>query len=387
MSFAQCILVYGIALLSVMGVAGILPVLPLLAKHFAIADSALGILIASFTLPGIFLTPLCGVLSDRLGRKSVLLPALLLFAGGGAGCIFADTQNELIFFRAVQGMGAAGFGTLYNTLIGDLCRNENTRLKALGSAMMLVALGGALFPALGGLLGELHMTAPFYLTLLALPLAFLTCFVPLPGFRQEEQSLSGYVRRGVAQICERRNLSLFAVSFIIFGMLYGPIITYFPLLAHTRYSAAPQQIGLVYAASIAGIVCGVLYMPKLRRFFSPRALGFFAAALFGASMLLMPLTGSLRLSCVPILFYGLGQGLLYPAVMSVLTGDAREQTRSILLAVNATSVRLSQSLMPNLCGVFFTLWSFEGVYAFGCAAACLLFLLAPPALASQRQAG
>ncbi|MDR0466163.1 MAG: MFS transporter [Deltaproteobacteria bacterium] len=380
MNTRQYLIVCGTALFSVMGVAGILPTLPLLAKNFNISDAGIGILIAGFTLPGVILTPLGGVLSDRLGRKKVLIPSLALFALGGLGCFFSGSQTEIVFWRIVQGVGAASLGTLYNTLIGDLCPDETARLKALSGTMILVAMGGALFSSLGGLLGEWRLMSPFLLTLCALPLALLVCVTKLPRPAGTNENLSSYMRQGIGRISERGNLSLFAVSFIIFGILYGPIITYFPLLAYSRHEASPSQIGAVYAATILGISFGGLFTPRLFRRFSKRALGSCAAAFFCAAMLLMPHGASLWFCTAPLLCYGLGQGILYPAAMSVLTGGASEHTRSMVLAANATTIRLSQTLMPSLCGLVYTWWSFEGVFGGGLLLAGLLFLLAPAAL-------
>ena len=380
MNSRQYLIVCGTALFSVMGVSSILPVLPLLAKTFQISDSSLGILIAGFTLPGIFLTPLGGVLSDRVGRKNVLIPSLVFFALGGLGCFFSGNQTEIIFWRIVQGIGAASLGTLYNTLIGDLCVDETQRLKALGSTMMLVAIGGAFFPALGGLMGEWRLMSPFLLTLCALPLALLVCVTRLPRPAKTGQSLNSYIHQGVSRISERGNLSLFAISFIIFGILYGPIITYFPLLAYSRYEASPPQIGFIYAATILGISFGGIFMPGLSRRFSARTLGQCAAMFFCAAMMLMPYSNALWFCTLPIFSYGLGQGILYPATMSVLTGSALEHNRSIMLAANATTIRLSQTLMPSLCGFLYTWWNFEGVFGGGLLLASLLFILVPAAL-------
>jgi len=380
MNTRQHLIICGTALFSVMGVSSVLPVLPLLAKSFQISGANLGILIVSFTLPGIFLAPLGGVLSDRIGRKKVLIPSLVLFALGGLGCFFSSTQTEIILWRIMQGIGAASLGTLYNTLIGDLCLNETERLKVLGSTMMLVAMGGALFPAIGGLMGEWLLMSPFLLALCALPLALLVCFSELPRPTGTGQSLTGYLRQGLCHISKRGNLSLFGISFIIFGILYGPIITYFPLLAYSRFEASPLQIGFVYAATILGISFGGLFMPGLSRRFSAYTLGFYAAILFCAAMLLMPYSNALWLCSLPVLCYGLGQGILYPAAMSALTGGAPEHTRSIILAANATTIRLSQTLMPSLCGLLFSWWSFEGVFGGGLLLACLLFTLMPAAL-------
>jgi len=380
MTKRQYFIVCGTALFSVMGVSSVLPVLPLLAKTFQIPDSKLGILIAGFTLPGIFLTPLGGVLSDRLGRKNVLVPSLVLFAFGGLGCFFSGSQAEIILWRIVQGVGAASLGTLYNTLIGDLCLDGAERLKALGSTMMLVAMGGALFPTLGGLMGEWRLMSPFLLALCALPLALLVCATDLPRPAKTDQSLMSYMRQGIRRISERGNLGIFAISFIIFGILYGPIITYFPLLAYSRYEASPMQIGFIYAATILGIAFGGIFMPRLSSRFSAHMLGLCAAAFFCAAMFLMPYNSSLWFCALPILCYGLGQGILYPAAMSTLTGDTPDHNRSIVLAVNATTIRLSQTLMPSLCGLLFTWWNFEGVFGGGLLLAGLLFILVPVAL-------
>ncbi|MDE7064869.1 MAG: MFS transporter, partial [Desulfovibrionaceae bacterium] len=85
------VLIYGTALISVMGVAGILPVLPAMGKAFGLPPSSLGLLVISFTLPGIVLAPVGGVLADRLGRKAVLAPCLCLFALGGLAGALSDT--------------------------------------------------------------------------------------------------------------------------------------------------------------------------------------------------------------------------------------------------------------------------------------------------------
>jgi MFS transporter, ACDE family, multidrug resistance protein len=58
------------------------------------------------------MTPLLGVLSDRYGRKKILVPALLLFGLAGGACAFARNFDVLLVFRFFQGMGAAALGTL-----------------------------------------------------------------------------------------------------------------------------------------------------------------------------------------------------------------------------------------------------------------------------------
>lgn len=114
------LLVFGITLMVVMGVSSIMPILPDLARTFDMPMSSVGMVFMAFTLPGVVLTPLGGILADRIGRKKVLIPSLLLFAAGGVACAFAPSLPVLLACRFVQGIGAAPLGVLYTTIIGDL---------------------------------------------------------------------------------------------------------------------------------------------------------------------------------------------------------------------------------------------------------------------------
>ena len=77
-------LLFGVRLLSAMGVTLILPVMPAMARTFGLSIAEAGMVVVCFTLAEATMTPVAGVLSDRFGRMAVLLPALLVFAGGGA---------------------------------------------------------------------------------------------------------------------------------------------------------------------------------------------------------------------------------------------------------------------------------------------------------------
>ena len=92
-------IIFGITLLAVLGVSSVAPVFPSVARELEVSPEAVGLLITVFTLPGIVLTPLFGVLADRLGRKKVLVPALLLFSLAGASCSLARDFQLLLLLR------------------------------------------------------------------------------------------------------------------------------------------------------------------------------------------------------------------------------------------------------------------------------------------------
>ena len=85
--------IFSITVIAVMGVASITPALPKMADELKLSQSQIGWMISAFTLPGVFLTPITGIIADRFGRKKVLFPSLLLFAAGVFRCILSPTLN------------------------------------------------------------------------------------------------------------------------------------------------------------------------------------------------------------------------------------------------------------------------------------------------------
>ncbi len=359
-----------------MGVASILPVLPDMARDFAVSEATLGLLVYSFTLPGIFLAPVGGILADRLGRKSVLFPCLCLFALGGFGASWAESLPALLAWRVVQGCGAACLGVLYNTIIGDIYPQEQSRLTMMGRAATVLSLGAAIFPALGGLLGEWGWQWSLRLSLLALPLALWSFWTPLPDI-QRNSNMKAYARQMLRIILHKKSMAHFALTLLAFCILYGPIITYFPLLTSVYYKASPTEIGLLFATASVGTAVASFLLGPLAKYCPPRILVCSGIGFFALSMLLLTFWSQdihMYALALPILCYGLGQGLSYPTIISSLSSLAPAEGRGILMAVNGTVLRLAQSLAPFFCGTLFFYGNFTAVFIFGLGLTlCMLF--------------
>jgi len=150
--------------------------IPAVKATFGISPVQVGALITAFTLPGVLLAPLFGGLADRFGRKQVLVPALLLFAGAGTSCIFAPDLRTLVLLRFVQGLGAAPLGSVNVTLIGDLFSGRR-QIVAMGHNAAVLSVGTACYPLLGGVLADLDWRWPFALPALALPVAIVVALI------------------------------------------------------------------------------------------------------------------------------------------------------------------------------------------------------------------
>lgn len=376
LSLSLGILIWGTTLISVMGVSSLLPVLPELGREFGLTDTELGLVFISFTLPGVVLAPLGGVLADRLGRRAVLGPCLVIFALGGCAAGLSGSLAAFLFWRAVQGCGAACLGVLYSSIIADVSPDASSRLTRMGYAAMTVSLGTALYPVLGGVLGEWGPRQPLFLSLLALPLAEVCRRSSLPPPHRREQ-LRVYLGRAFQTAQRPQVLGLFFMTLCVFCIVYGPMSTYFPLVVQERFSATSSRIGIIFGLSSLGTALAASQAGWLGKRFCPRALilsggGCYLAAMLG--MLPCCALGWIGYSMLPVVLFGMGQGLVYPTVLSSLSGQCAEGERGIIMAVNGMALRLAQTLAPALGGVFFWLGGFRGVFCLLGTAAALAVL-------------
>ncbi len=377
-------LIYGTSLIVVMGVSSILPVLPKMAQELQISEASLGVLVYSFTLPGIFLAPVGGILSDRLGRKAVLIPCLCIFALAGIGASFASSLNELIFWRLLQGSGAACLGVLYTTIAGDVFTDKAERLKIMSHAASILSFGIVLFPSLGGILGEIGWQWSLRLSVLALPVLALGFVTTLPPIARND--MRSYAANTKKILLQKKSIFCFLLTFCVFCVLYGPLVTYFPLLASMQYGLSPSQIGILFAISAIGTSTASLLLPLLNTRLPQKVMVIIGSLLFAISMFcFMHWSSSLPFWALslPILCYGLGQGFAYPSLLNHLSTLAPNSGRGAIMAVNGTTLRLSQSVAPFICGYMFHTGSFTAVFFFGlCAALTILFII-PSAFKSQ----
>ncbi len=381
-------MIFGITLLVTMGISSLIPVLPTLAKTFSTQEEGSWRIIAAFALPGFFCIPLVGVWADRYGRKAVLIPALLTFAIGGVCCMFARTFTELLICRIIQGAGSAPLGLLYATIIAD-CWQGAQRARIMGYNAMVLGLGTALSPAVGGALAMLHWRLPFILPLLALPVAWLAAGVPLMT-PVRTTTLRDYLVSTGKCFQKRETLTLLTLTLLTFVMLSGPLVTCFPLLAEKRFTASSLETGLIIAAASLASGLAASQLSRLYVRFSPRILFLSSFVLYLAAFCTMPLCPGLWWLVLPVLFFGFGQGLNIPLAATLLASQAQTEQRAALMAANAMLLRLAQNIGPALFGTL-ALWkSASWAIAAGSLVACLMALLVirmplPPACTDREK--
>ena len=367
-------LVFGVTLMVIMGVSSIVPALPSMIRELGLTPVNVGLVITSFTLPGVFMAPLTGILADRLGRKRILVPALFCFGLAGSACFFANSLHWLLILRFVQGLGAGPLGVLYGVLIADLYAGRE-RAAAMGYNASVLSLGTALFPAVGGALATIGWNWPFLLPLTAIPLG-LACMGLLHAPEPDRSGGFGqYMRSALRLLTSRRPMALFACTLLTFSILYGPIITYLPVLMDHRFGSPPLVIGYVIGAASLVTALTSFRLGRLQKRFKPSTLMASACVFYAAGMLLFPLVRSSWACVGPVLLFGLGQGLNLPVIMTLLSSEAPLEQRAAVMAANGTLLRLSQTLSPMLMGLSYAAFGLDSVYLFGALAALAMFIL------------
>lgn len=363
--------VFCVTLVGVLGVASITPAFPRIIATLKVSPVEVGLLITVFTLPGIFLAPMLGVLADRYGRKQILVPSLLLFGIAGFSCSLTRDFTLLLGLRFFQGVGAAALGALNVTVIGDLFSGQQ-RTTAMGYNASVLSIGAATYPVIGGALASIAWFYPFYLPLAAIPVGLIVLFVlDLPATRTD-QRLSEYLSEAWKSIREPQVLGLFLISTTSFIVLYGSYLAYFPILINHRFGQPSFVIGLIMASTSFATVLTSSQLGRLSRRFSRRNLLLTSAVFYASGLFLIPFIPRLLLLLIPTFLFGIGQGLGNPVVQTLLADLAPKAHRAAIMSFNGTVLRLGQTLGPLITGIAYTRTGINGVFLTGSALALIL---------------
>lgn len=369
--------VFGITLISVMGVASITPLFPTLAEELGISPGRIALLITAFTLPGIFLPPFLGVAADRLGRKAVVVPGLFLFALAGSACALTRDFETLVVLRFLQGMGAAPLSAMNVTLIGDLYRG-NDRVDALGFNASILSIGTAVYPSLGGTLALFGWHYPFALPLLAIPVGLASLFLlELPPRPETRLPLKLYLLQAASMAKDPRLLGILLASTSTFVILYGAFLSYLPLLMAVRFGAGALAIGLLSSSMSISNAAAASQAGRLASLFGERNLLRTSFILFSLALILVPLMPALPFLLLVTVLYGCAQGMNLPATQALLSDLAPEENRAVFMSLNGMVLRLGQTVGPLFMGWIYGAFGPEAPFYAGAFLGLTLFAALP----------
>ncbi len=350
--------IFGITLIGIIGVSILSPAFPEIKTGLGISDFEVAMLVTAFTLPGVFLAPIMGILADRIGRKKVVVPCLFLFGISGSACAFADYKLMLIL-RFLQGIGGSALTSLAVTLIGDLYKGLE-RAKMLGYNAGVLSLGLAVYPFLGGILADVNWRLPFLMFSLAIPVGILALGIDYPSISRK-QSLKRYIAESLALLKSRKVLVGFLSGCAVFVVTYGAITIYLSFLLEERFGFDPSVRGLIIAFTFVFVAV----VASNLRFFIERfggtntvVMGFVGYAL---SLLIIPFASNVAVILLAMMLFGFGHGTVLPALQNLVVSIAPTEKRAVVTATYSSMVRIGQTIGPIFASAI-AVYSIDGVF-------------------------
>jgi multidrug resistance protein len=298
----------------------LIPVFPQYAPRIGVDEQVIGVVFGIYAAMLLIFSIPMGLLSDRVGRRPLIVVGMLLLALATALFGFSTTFTHLVVARTVQGVSAAATWSAGLALLADTC--DPARLgEKMGIALSAVGVGTILGPVAGGLLFEYagYMATFLVPAVLVASVGLLVLAVPLRTCRQE----GGPVRSPMLPRGAFLPLAACAAAIVAVSGTYGVVDPYLPVYLHAAFSASPAAIGLVFAVLA---VAAILAQPAAGRIYDR----------YGGSR------------------YLIGGGLLLSgaALVAAMQGETLLLTAA---AIFALGVALSCALvpaMPILAGIY-----------------------------------
>jgi len=243
------------AVMPIMAIISLVPVLPLLLEEFKTTPGSSFLVPIALTIPALcvaLFSPVAGWASDKIGRKKLLVVALLVYAISGSFPLLLTDLKQIIASRFVLGIVEAAIMTVATALIGDYFTGER-REKWIGIQIATGSFAAIILIAAGGFLGETFGSrGPFLLYVLAIPIAVAAAFIlfePLERTSGPDIQTESFPLKAVVPLV----LITGGVGLLFYSMIVqlGPIL-------QLSGSVSPAMIGIAGAAANLGVVVGSL---------------------------------------------------------------------------------------------------------------------------------
>jgi DHA1 family tetracycline resistance protein-like MFS transporter len=361
MKRSPLLVIFTTVFIDLVGFGIVIPVLPFYAEGtiFNATPRTVGLLFASYSVMQLIFSPVLGRLSDKHGRRPVLLLSLI---GTGIGFLilgFATTLWMLFVGRILDGITGGNISTA-QAYIADVTTPEN-RAKGMGLIGAAFGLGFIFGPAIGGILSRWGVHVPFlFAATLCFANALLLYFtLPETVTKDHPARVSAAGGRGLSQLfnsLSQPRLGFVLSIYFLFVVAFSIMTTSFSLYTMFRFGYDAQHTGYLFAyvGLISVIIQGGL-IGKLVKRFGELALVIVGALSFAASLFAVPFVGPNAGGLFALLIGGgvfsLGNSLATPALNSLASKSVGPAEQGTVLGVTQSLASLARAVGPSIAAV------------------------------------
>ena len=339
--------ILGVTFIDILGFSILLPILPYFVKSFGASDIVVGLLFSTFAACQFIAGPVWGNVSDRIGRKRVLIVSQVGSTIGWFMLAFAHSIGMVFIARIVEGVSGGNL-SVTQAYVADLVepRQRGRAFSYVGAAFSAGIVFG---PVLGGVLFDrFGFSAPF---LAAATLQFITLVVTivmLPESRNPEGSQVATFRHIRASLVDPRVgpilLQMWAFSLALYAW-FG----IFALLMQAALGFTATNTSFFFASfGVLSVIMQLGPGPRLIDALGDRRSSNIGIALALCGFLLVPLIHTIWTMLPTFLLFGVGMSIARPALSSILADGAPENQRGTILGVSSALDNLSGVTMPPL---------------------------------------
>lgn len=372
--------VFLVVFIDLVGFGIVIPILPYYATQFGASAWQLGWLMAVYSLMQFLVSPLWGRLSDRVGRRPVLLISILGTVASMTLLGFARSLEWLFVGRLLAGIFGANISTAY-AYIADVTTEEN-RAKGMGAVGAAFGLGFIFGPAIGGVLSRYGYDFPMFAGAMLAFVNLLFAYFRLeePHLTSEQRSSNRTKRfdwQNIRRVLDDRRTRLAIGVFFLVTLAVTQMESTFAIYMAAQFGFSAQQAGMLLA--LIGIIMvgmqGGLIGKLARRF------GEMKLILWGILICTMGLFGfavspTLGRVIFSLSILGIGHGALHPSLSSLASLGAAKDRRGATMGVFQSSGSLARVVGPPCAGLAYDQIGPHSPFFLGCLILAVAFGIA-----------
>jgi MFS family permease len=354
---------FAVVFIDLVGFGIVIPLVPFFAERLGASPELITLIIALHALCQAAAMPVWGRLSDRTGRRPVLLVSMCGHAGSYLLMGFADSLWLLALARVLSGVTAANLSTAY-AYITDIT-TPDARAGAMGKISAAFGLGFAIGPAVGGLLAggdtmaDANLLRPAVAAAAFSLLSALAIFMFLPETRRAEDRAEAHAlersfRADFAHVTRRPIITMMLVLALMVVTFMAVRESIFPLWAHYRLGFNAREIGVVlgYTGAIISAT-QFLAMGRLSERFGELGLVKAAVVLFATAWLGLSLARNMAECLLALTVQAFGTAFFQTSMQSLMSKRAGQDERGLILGVYQSSSALARFLGQAVAGTLY----------------------------------
>jgi MFS transporter, DHA1 family, tetracycline resistance protein len=361
--------IFFVVFIDLFGFGIILPLLPFIGEKYGAKPFEIGLLAATYSLFQLISTPVLGRLSDRYGRKKLLIFSQIGTAIGFLMLAFANSLPLIFLSRIIDG-ATGGNISIAQAYIADVTTKED-RAKGMGLIGAAFGLGFIFGPAIGGFLSKFGFQAPaLFATFISLVTVFATIFFLKESVDIKKAQTSPKTSFSFAEM--KRTLTKFPIgllilSFLLINMAFSSMQSIFPLWAAEAFKYGPQQNGLIFAyIGVLVVIMQLIVLPRMVKKFGEKKLLVLALFSLSFGLFLQPVYHVLWFLLFSMVFIAFGNALSNPTIQSLASKSVPPEEYGGTLGFLQSAGAFGRITGPVLGGFLFqTLGNDSPFYAGG----------------------